>query len=106
MEKAWLTGRTVMIVQSDIEGAAPLQDRIVQAGGRVLTAYSLSRALFIAKSDALDDALIEFDFAGGAEVVTVLRERRVPYIFHISGRLSGLTLAAVELPSTNYLGAL
>ena len=78
-----------MIVHSDIKGTIRLQDQIVQAGGRALPAYTLSRALFISQHLALDDALIEFDFAGRHEVISVLRERRVPYLVYATGKLRG-----------------
>ena len=85
MKVITLTGRTVMIVHSYLEGAEPLQDRIVQSGGRVFTAYSLYRALLISKNVALDDALIDSDFEGAAEVEKILTDRRVPHCyFHSS----------------------
>lgn len=100
MSNAILSGRTIMIVHSDIEGAAPLQDRIVQAGGRALTAYSLSRALYISKHVALDDALIDFEFTGAAEVISVLKERHVPHIVYAPGNPRGMNATANEPSST------
>lgn len=82
MDTTSLTGRTILIVESDVERAAPMQDRIVDAGGRVLTAYSLSRALLIARNADLDDALIDFQFGGAETVGRVLKERHVPHIFY------------------------
>jgi len=82
MDNTSLTGRTILIVETDVERAAPMQDRIVHAGGRVLTAYSLSRALLIARNADLDDALIDFQFGGAETVGQVLKERHVPHIFY------------------------
>lgn len=44
MPTSKLSGQTILIVQNRIDNAIPIQDRIVQDGGRVLTAYSLARA--------------------------------------------------------------
>lgn len=81
MEKARLSGQTFLIVQSEIENAIPLQDRIVQDGGRVLTAYSLERALFHATSAPLSGAVIDLGMTGADQIVDLMKSRNVPYIF-------------------------
>lgn len=80
-ENASLAARTILIVQNDMDGTGPLQRRISQAGGTVMIADSLTRALLIARNAALDDAVIDIDFAGSDEIVDVLRERRIRYVF-------------------------
>ena len=99
MEKARLTGRTILIVHKDVDSALPLQDRIVQAGSRVLTAYSLSRALLIARNARLDDALVDLDMAGASEIVDMLTERRVPHIFCATGNQGGLSVSSGDTQS-------
>lgn len=74
--------RTILVVERHIDSAVPLQDLIVQSGNRVLTAYSLERALMLANSATLDDAVIDFAFDGADEIVGVLRSRGIPFIFH------------------------
>lgn len=106
MEQAMLTQRTFFILQTNLESAASLQDRIVRDGGRALTADSLPRALMIAKDEALDEALIEYEFAGAGDVVDVLRERGVRYMYCSAASLRGLSATAGELPSTKSCGAL
>lgn len=81
MEQEQHCDRTVLIVQRSIDDAVSLQDRLVRAGGRVLTGYSLGRALLLAKKSALDDAIIDFDFEGVEEIVFILKSRKVPFIF-------------------------
>ncbi len=100
MEMAQATTRTFFILHSDEESSAPLRNRIVRDGGRAITATNLAQALLIARNEPLDDALIEFEFAGADEVVELLRERHVPYIFCSAESLRGLCLTAGEIPST------
>lgn len=102
MEMAQLNKRTLFILQSDVESTVPLQNRITRNGGRALTASSLPQALLIAKNATLDDALIEFEFAGAGKVVDLLRERHIPYMFCSAESLRGLSVTAGELPSTKF----
>lgn len=90
MEPVTLSERTILFLQTDVESTAPLQERVVQNGGRALTANSLPRALLIAENETLDDALIEFEFAGAGKVVKLLRARHIPYIFCSAESLRGL----------------
>lgn len=80
-----LIGRTIMIVTSDIEDAVRLQDRITKMGAQVHTAYTVSRALLISASVPLDDALVEFDFAGAPEILSALREHQIPFVYYTPG---------------------
>ncbi len=99
MENARLTGRTILIVETDVERAAPMQDMIVHAGCKVLTAHSLSRALLIACNADLDDALIDFQFDGADTVGQILTARRVPYIFYCSEGLCCSSASAAIIHS-------
>ena len=80
MAKAGLFGQTILVVQSKIDKAIPLQNRIVQDGGRVLTAYSPSRALLIATSAELSGAVIDTGMTGADQIISLLKTRNVPYI--------------------------
>lgn len=104
MEMQPLTKRTIFILQSDGKSAALLHDRIERDGGSAQIASSLPQALLIAKNEPLDDALIEFEFAGAGEVVGLLRERHVPYIFCSAESLRGLSATAGEIPTTKSCG--
>ena len=88
MASAALTQRTILVVMTDPAAAAPLQNQIMQSGGRVLIA-------------ALADALIDYTFDGADEVADVLRERRVPYIFCSAESLNGLSQCHGALPSSS-----
>ncbi len=98
IETASLADCTILIVQNDLENYGPLQGRISGAGGKVMATDSLARALLIARNGALDDAVIEFDFAGAAEVVEVLKERHVRYVFCAAASLPKLAATACEAP--------
>lgn len=80
MDKARLRGQTILIVQNELDSAIPLQDRIVDDGGRVLTAYSLVRALQLAERNALSGAVIDLGMNGADQIVELLKIRNVPYI--------------------------
>ena len=75
--------RTVLIVERNISDALYLQDRIVRDGSRALTAYSLERALLLAQNASLDDAVIDFSFERVDEIAGILKQRKIPYIFHV-----------------------
>ncbi len=81
MEKAELSGQTILIVQNNLDSAIPLQDRIVEDGGRVLTAYSLARAKLLIERTALSGAVIDLALTGAHQLVDLLKMRNVPYIF-------------------------
>jgi hypothetical protein len=83
MEKARLSGQTILIVQDKLDSAIPLQDRIVGDGGRVLTAYSLARALLLAERAALSGAVIDLGMTGADQIVELLKNRDVPCIFDL-----------------------
>lgn len=74
--------RTTLVVESNIDAAMELQDRIVRSGNCVLTAYSLDRAKLLANSAMLDDAVIDFEFDRANEIVAALRSRRIPFVLH------------------------
>lgn len=74
-------GQTILICQSKLAKAIPLQDRIVEDGGRVLTAYSLARAMLLAESAALAGAVIDLEMTGANQIVDLLKTRNVPVIF-------------------------
>lgn len=97
IETASLTDRTVLFVQTDMDGAGPLQGRIVQAGGNVMVADSLPRALLIARNAALNDAVIDIDFAGSSEIIDVLRKRHISYIFYSAASLRGIAVTHAVL---------
>jgi hypothetical protein len=72
----------VLIVERSIDEALTLQDGVVRDGGKVLTAYSLDRALLLARNAVLNDAIIDLEFDGVEEIVDVLKSRNVPFKFH------------------------
>lgn len=74
--------RTILVVARNINTAMDLQDRIVQSGYMVRTAYSLEGAMLLADRATLHDALIDSEFDGADKVVNVLRRRQIPFIFH------------------------
>lgn len=79
MKTARLSGQTILVVQEKIDNAIPLQDRIVEDGGRVLTAYSLSRALLLAESAKLSGAVVDLGMTGAKQIVDLLKARNVPF---------------------------
>lgn len=74
--------RTVLIVETSIEAALGLQDEVEQRGDLVFTAYSLERALLLARLLQLDDTIIDCRFHGMDAVVRILRARNIPYLLH------------------------
>ena len=82
MKTARLSGQTILVVQDKIENAIPLQDRIVEDGGRVLTAYSLARALLLAECAKLSGAVVDLEMTGAKQIVDLLNARSVPYIIN------------------------
>ena len=72
----------ILVVAKNVEDAMSLQDRLVQSGNQVLTAYSLKRALQLANGAALDDAVIDVWFEGAAEIVGALRSRQIRFIYN------------------------
>lgn len=81
MEKARLSGQTILIVQDKLDSAILLQDRIVGDGGRVLTAYSLARGLLLAERVALSGAVIDLGMTGAEQIVDLLKSRRIRVTF-------------------------
>ena len=84
MEKKQLSGRSILVVESDIRDALDLQDSFAEAGARVFTAYRLVCALAHAQRTSLSAAVI--DVSGGvrhsAALCRHLTEREVPFIFY------------------------
>ena len=102
MNNPRLTASTMLIVQSDASSAIALHNRIVRDGGRALIASSLPRALLIARNGALDDVLIDFGFDGAAEIVEVLGQRGVPFIYCSADSMQGLSATAGGIPATKF----
>ena len=50
-------------------------------GGRVLTAYSLARALLLAERAALSGAVIDLGMTGAEQIVDLLERRKIPVTF-------------------------
>ena len=80
MENARLSGQTILVVQTQLDSAIPLQDRIVKDGGRVLTAYTLARALLLAEGTELSGAVIDREMDGADQIVHLLKTRNVPHV--------------------------
>ncbi len=74
--------RTILVVERNISDAMDVQDRIVRDGSRVLTAYSLDRALLLARDTPLNKAIIDFSFDGADEIGRDLTERKIPFVLH------------------------
>ena len=81
MAQGPLDGREILIVTDDLLNAMYLNHRVVRSGGTVLTAYSSAQAITLAKSATLCDVMIDHSLDGSQEVVRVLDQLDLPYIF-------------------------
>ena len=97
-----LRGRTVLIIEPDIESALALQDRLVDAGAIVLTAYRQERALELVNSARLTGVIIDQSvYIQTPGLRNHLRERTIPHVVHcasepvsaVVGELGALVVA-------------
>ena len=76
-----LKGRTVLIVEPDIDSALDLQDRLADEGATVVTAYRQERALELVKRASLMGVVIERSiYEKSAPLRSRLREGRIPHV--------------------------
>ena len=83
MCKQDLKGRTVLIVEPDIESALELQDRLADEGATVVTAYRLERALDLAKHARVAGMVINSSvFEQNVDLRSTVRERGIVHVVH------------------------
>ena len=84
MEKKKLSGRSILVVESEIRDALDLQDCFADAGAKVFTAYRMECALAHAQRTSLSAAVIDASrgVRHSAELCRHLTEREVPFIFY------------------------
>lgn len=78
--------RTVLVIEKSVDNAMELQDHLSGSGNVIFTAYSSERALQMANNAILDCAVIDFEFGDADQIVSVLKRRSIPFIFH-AGRI-------------------
>jgi CheY-like chemotaxis protein len=79
-----LHGYSILIVETDLNSALDLQEKLTNLGARVLTAYGADRALLHAESTRLSAAVVGKTL--GADVTNLiylqLLDRRIPVMRH------------------------
>lgn len=73
----------VLLVEDEVMVSMMLEDKLEQAGYRVLTAARLSDALELARRESIDVAVVDVNLAGehSIPVADVLRERGIAFTF-------------------------
>ncbi|HET6632207.1 MAG TPA: response regulator [Rhodanobacteraceae bacterium] len=73
----------VLLAEDEMFVAMMLEDRLQDAGYRVLKAARLAKCLELAESEPIDVAVLDINLAGEASfpVATALRERGIPFVF-------------------------
>lgn len=80
-----LEGRNILVVEDESLIALVLMDALEEAGANVVgPCYTLSECLRLARSEAIDAAILDVDLAGQDvfPAADALRDRGIPFVFH------------------------
>lgn len=79
-----LDGKRILVVEDEPMIAMLIEDLVLDEGGIVVgPAATLDAALALARSEAIDAAVLDVNLAGARSVpvADVLRERNIPFLF-------------------------
>ena len=92
-----LTGSTVLIIEPDIESALDLQDRLVDEGATVVTAYRQERALELVKRASLVGVVIESSiYEYNPDLRSRLCGRNIPHVIHSPSKCVGAVVSELS----------
>lgn len=84
MENLVLSGRRILLVETELVIARAIEQQFQEAGATVLAASHLEQALRLAEHPSLSAGVLDFELPRGdtTPVCWRLVDRRVPFVFH------------------------